>query len=137
MYTLVDLVKNTAKKFDTQERLLSFWRWKIAGRTCFPEFIGESMFDELNITGKDKHYILSQSLYGYGYSTDFRLGRYQVLDEYGRSCDIRTWTAAIQTVLKETYPVWCRNPSEKSEPQPRFRVDTERYPQQIRAGCRR
>ncbi len=119
MYTLVDLVENTAKKFDTQERLLSFWRWEIVGRTRFPEFIGEVMFDELNITGKDKHYISLP----FSYASDFRLGRYQVLDEYGRSCDIRTWTSAIQSVLAETYPSWRRNPSKKTKSQPRFRID--------------
>ncbi len=145
MYTLVDLFENTAREFDTRERLLSFWRWEIQGRNSTPWFIRRLVFRELNITGKDKHpadssansmsnrfpgglRIAAESGSSLG---ELRLGRYQVLDEYGHSCDIRTWTDTIQSVLAEACPVWRQNPSEKSACQPRFRIDP------VSCGCRR
>lgn len=56
-------------------------------------------FDELNVTGKDKHweYILTDS-----YGLQFVLKKYMVLDENNRHIDLRNWSTVIEAV--------CRNP---------------------------
>lgn len=52
-----------------------------------------------------------------------KLCRYQVLDELGHPCDIRTWSQAIKDALAESYPTWHLRPRQKPSPQPRFRID--------------
>lgn len=55
-------------------------------------------FDELNITGKDIKVSYGFDANG-NYSGSWTLRRLQVLDEQGRSVDIRSWTKEMESIL--------------------------------------
>lgn len=107
MFYLRDLINDEEMSFESKRAVLSYWRWVIQGKTGYPALISQFDFDELNITGKDEY--------------EWRLKRYQVQDEYRRSCDIREWKQEMDEVLKESWPSW--RPSKKAPHQPRFRID--------------
>lgn len=107
MFYLRDLINDEEMSFESKRAVLSYWRWVIQGKTGYPALISRFDFDELNITGKDEY--------------EWRLKRYQVQDEYRRSCDIREWKQEMDEVLKESWPSW--RPSKKAPHQPRFRID--------------
>lgn len=107
MFYLRDLINAEEMSFESKRAVLSYWRWVIQGKTGYPALISRFDFDELNITGKDEY--------------EWRLKRYQVQDEYRRSCDIREWKQEMDEVLKESWPSW--RPSKKAPHQPRFRID--------------
>ena len=125
MFYLKDLIDDVEMNFTSKRAVLSYWRWVIQGKTGYPALISKFDFSELNITGKDLCFgrttITDKSVKGYDYVYEWRLRRYQVLDEYRRSCDIREWKQEMNEVLKESYPNW--RPSKKPPHQPRFRID--------------
>lgn len=125
MFYLKDLIDDVEMNFTSKRAVLSYWRWVIQGKTGYPALISKFDFSELNITGKDLCFgrttITDKCVKEYDYVYEWRLRRYQVLDEYRRSCDIREWKQEMNEVLKESYPNW--RPSKKPPHQPRFRID--------------
>ena len=115
MFYLKDLIDDVEMNFTSKRAVLSYWRWVIQGKTGYPALISKFDFSELNITGKDLCFgrttITDKCVKEYDYVYEWRLRRYQVLDEYRRSCDIREWKQEMNEVLKESYPNW--RPSKK------------------------
>ena len=99
MYYLCDLYKGTSIAFQTQESLLYYWRERLGHDSWYRNWLTR-IIDELNVTGKDvitwpEFYRTSS-----GFQTVWHraIRRYQVLDDYDRSIDIRQWKAAIANV---------------------------------------
>ena len=107
MYYLIDLTNETTRTFETKVALLTHWRFRLH-RILFPA--PALNFKELNVTGKDTYTAagIMESI----------LRQFQVLDDEGRSQDIRTWTDEIEIVNAIDFPFSRRTPS-----QARFRID--------------
>ena len=88
MYYLIDLYQLSRIPFESKTTLLTYWRFRLYRDHCFGE-APPLNFRDLNVTGNDV------------YATEFDgpwLRRFQVVDEAGRSQDIRTWTKEIKEV---------------------------------------
>lgn len=110
MYYLIDLHQQTQTPFGSRLDLLTHWRFRLRKRS---HYLGEAPllnFDDLNVTGND--------MFATAFSGPW-LRRFQVVDEAGRSQDIRTWTKEIAAVNAMSH-----FPYRRSAPsQTRFRVD--------------
>lgn len=112
MYHIIDLLKNINYSCkDKMDTLLS-WKRLTSGA---PAWLQESKlkFHELNVTGKDMHlkaqpngHYWNTAIHAYlpTYETVCKLKRFQVIDDKGRSIDIRTWTQEIAAVNTGYYP---------------------------------
>lgn len=85
MYYLIDLSDQTRMPFESKVALLAFWRFRTV-RYGVPDPLN---FNNLNVTGKDTYNPLF---------TDPWMRQYQVVDDEGRSQDIRTWEKEIKLV---------------------------------------
>lgn len=88
MYYLIDLYQQSRIPFESKTILLTYWRFQLHRDRCFGE-APPLDFQDLNVTGNDV------------YATELDgpwLRRFQVVDEAGRSQDIRTWTKEIKDV---------------------------------------
>lgn len=109
MYYLIDLYQLSRIPFESKTTLLTYWRFRLYRDHCFGE-APPLNFRDLNVTGNDV------------YATEFDgpwLRRFQVVDEAGRSQDIRTWTKEIKEV-NAMYHFPYRRPAPA---QARFRID--------------
>lgn len=108
MYYLIDLTNQSQKTFETKTDLLAHWRFRLRHESWY--FAPLLDFRDLNITGRDMFSAEGVSP---------RLRRFQVLDNEGRSQDIRTWTEEIKVVNSmPSFPHRRQAPS-----QARFRID--------------
>lgn len=109
MYYLVDLYKDTSMSFETKVDILAHWRFRLNQESPFG--IAKLLdFSNLNVTGND--------MYSRPFVDTWKR-RFQVLDEQGRSIDIRTWKKEIDIVNAMDYFPW-HHPSVRS---PRFRME--------------
>ena len=109
MYHLINLENQTRKSFETRIDLLAHWRFQLRHDSRFSSITTPPLnFNNLNVTGKD--------VYASEISGPW-LRCFQVLDEEGRSQDIRTWTKEIKYVNAMDHFPWHRS----SAPAPRFR----------------
>lgn len=115
MYYIVDLTNGTRIPFDCKQALLFRWR-QMTTRPFHYQYVngqvqsGKIEFLELNITGKDKR--CNNSI----------LRRYQVMDDAGLSCDIRTWEKEIREVEAAEKNQWLL-PLPEQKDHIRFRID--------------
>lgn len=98
MYTVVDIINQTHLSFAAKEDLLLWWK----------KTLGTQNYEELNVTGHDTRWV-TETCRTPG-TTDIaafmcpiaeralRLRRYQVLDEKGKSVDIRRWPDSAWSV---------------------------------------
>lgn len=109
MYHLIDLTNQTRISFETKIDLLAHWRFRLYfdARNVVPAPLN---FKDLNITGND--------MYG-SPIVSLRMRRFQVLDDDGRSLDIRTWAEEIEIVnAMKHFPYYQHISSQAS-----FRID--------------
>lgn len=109
MYYLIDLYQQVQTPFESKMDLLAYWRFRMRQNRRYGEAPSLD-FRDLNVTGNDV------------YATEFDgpwLRRFQVVDETGRSQDIRTWSKEIAAVNAMTHFPYRRY----APTQARFRVD--------------
>lgn len=109
MYHLINLENQTRKSFETRIDLLAHWRFQLRHDSRFSSITTPPLnFNNLNVTGKD--------VYASEISGPW-LRCFQVLDEEGRSQDIRIWKKEIEVVNAMEHFPW-RYPDYTA---PRFR----------------
>ena len=109
MYHLINLENQTRKSFETRIDLLAHWRFQLRHDSRFSSITTPPLnFNNLNVTGKD--------VYASEISGPW-IRCFQVLDEEGRSQDIRIWKKEIEAVNDMEHFPW-RYPDYTA---PRFR----------------
>ena len=103
MFYIHDFEKNVDIPLRSEQDVATWWKNTYFRNLQFPRhrkpIDAKDFFRELNVTGKDKgvelHMTNAADVLALGTPTHYerisRLRRYQVLDEQGRSVDIRSW----------------------------------------------
>lgn len=135
MYYLIDMnTGKTVAQRDSRDGIMMAYLG-VTNNTKYRFLLRDRKLDftYLNITGKDittgmertgEYYWNPELRYSFPvYAKVTRLRPFMVIDEYGRSQDIRLWTDVIKRINSGIYPPVQR----KNEPQPRFRIDPAGY----------
>lgn len=131
-YSIVDLISGKSYGFDSRQGLQFRWRELTSGAfDYFSKGPKRVSFDELNVTGHDITWDYVSIPATYDDAGDLiteghheyvrRLRRYQVIDQDGRSCDIRMWKREIAEAESTAENLWRSRMSKWNAP--RFRID--------------
>lgn len=128
MYYIMDLIENKFYGFDTKQQLLYRWRQMTSNPSYFRARNLKLSFEQLNVTGVDTTSRLEE-IPGKYFTTRFgihpchewvqRLRRYQVVDDAGRSIDIRAWKEELRQVEGTDKNLW--NTPNRPVNAPKFR----------------